>query len=307
MSENLPPFLFERRPGKLRHLRGIYAAWPCTGTPTSRVDVMSQQYLPQNIPVADEKHRISPIFGALVGVFLFGAWASWTDKLGKAPVFIFVIAGWVVSLCLHEYAHARTAYWAGDASVAKRGYLTLDPTRYVHPGLSLLLPIVILLIGGIGLPGGAVYIQMGAIRDPRKRSMVSLAGPFANLVFGIVCALPFLVARKTIENHMQFAGGLAFLATLQFIAMIINLLPIPGLDGFGAIEPFLGRGILDTIAPYRGYAPFILFFLVSRSRGVNHFVFGNADHLVSLFNIKEHLADQGRAFFQFWSRNDSGV
>ena len=251
----------------------------------------------------DPRQRVSSTFLWLLAAMAFGGWAAWTDSFARASVFIFVFFGWIVSLCLHEYAHARTALWAGDRSVLGRGYLTLDPLKYVSPGLSMLFPLVILILGGIGLPGGAVYIQMGAITDPRKRSMVSLAGPAANLLVGIVCALPFLVARSTMIAHPRFAAALAFLVTLQFIAFVLNLLPIPGLDGFGATEPFLPRSTLAAIAPYRGYAPILLFVLISRSLTVNKLVFGTADDMAAFLNVPNQLADIGHYLFKFWSNS----
>ena len=52
-------------------------------------------------------------------------------------MFTFVIAGWIVSLCLHEFGHAFTAWRFGDHDVAVRGYLTLNPFKYSNPLLSL--------------------------------------------------------------------------------------------------------------------------------------------------------------------------
>ena len=57
-------------------------------------------------------------------------------------MFIFVIAGWIVSLCLHEFGHAFTAWRFGDHDVAVRGYLTLNPLKYSNPLLSLVLPVL---------------------------------------------------------------------------------------------------------------------------------------------------------------------
>ena len=74
-------------------------------------------------------------------------------------MFIFVVAGWVVSLCLHEFGHAFTAWRFGDHDVAVRGYLTLNPFKYSNPLLSIVLPVLIIAIGGIGLPGGAVWVR----------------------------------------------------------------------------------------------------------------------------------------------------
>ena len=92
-------------------------------------------------------------------------------------IVLLVLAGWAVSLCLHEFGHAYTAYRGGDRSVRAKGYLTLDIRRYADLGLSLVLPVFFLLLGGIPLPGGAVWIDHGAIRSRAVRSLVSLAGP----------------------------------------------------------------------------------------------------------------------------------
>ena len=62
-------------------------------------------------------------------------------------MFIFVVAGWFVSLCLHEFAHAYTAWRFGDHDVEVRGYLTLNPLKYSHPLLSLGLPVLIIAAG----------------------------------------------------------------------------------------------------------------------------------------------------------------
>ena len=57
--------------------------------------------------------------------------------LAYVGVFIFVIAGWLVSLCLHEFGHAYPAWRYGDHDVAVRGYLTLNPLKYSNPLLSI--------------------------------------------------------------------------------------------------------------------------------------------------------------------------
>src|ERR1700757_3197458 len=104
--------------------------------------------------------RPSPIFLAIVGLTACGGALAWWDgadlgALAYAAVFIFVIAGWVVSLCLHEFGHAFTAWRFGDRDIALRGYLDLDPRRYVSPVWSIVVPIAITAIGGVGPPRGA--------------------------------------------------------------------------------------------------------------------------------------------------------
>jgi Zn-dependent protease len=72
--------------------------------------------------------RPSLIFVALVVALVAGGWATWTGWGNpNIGVFVFVTAGWLVSLCLHEFAHAYMAYHSGDRSVEEQGYLTLNP------------------------------------------------------------------------------------------------------------------------------------------------------------------------------------
>ena len=105
--------------------------------------------------------------------------------LAYAGVFIFVIAGWLVSLCLHEFAHALTAWRFGDHDAEVRGYLTLDPRHYSHPALSLLLPMVVHRAGRDRL-AGCRGVSADMVHEPRRRTLVSLAGPAANLVLAVL-------------------------------------------------------------------------------------------------------------------------
>lgn len=185
--------------------------------------------------------RPSPIFLALLGLTALGGALAWVAGSSPRPlaylgVFVFVIAGWLVSLCLHEFGHAVTAWRFGDRDAAVRGYLTLDPRRYSHPALSLVLPMVIIALGGIGLPGAAVYVQTWFM-TPARRTLVSLAGPAANLVLAAV--LLALTRAFFTADHAVLWAGVAFLGFLQLTAVLLNLLPIPGLDGYDALEPHL--------------------------------------------------------------------
>lgn len=203
--------------------------------------------------------RISPVFLGILAVTAVTGWATWTgfaEQPGLA-VFLFVTAAWIVSLCLHEYAHARTALHSGDISVGEKGYLTLNPLKYTHALLSIVLPVIFVIMGGIGLPGGAVFIERGRIRGRWRHSLISAAGPLTNVLFAVVCTAPFwLDALDGVPRDFRFA--LAFLALLQVTAAILNFLPIPGLDGYGVIEPWLSHNIKRQVEPF---APFGLLFV----------------------------------------------
>ncbi len=103
--------------------------------------------------------------------------------------FVVVLIGWIFSLCLHEFSHALVAYLGGDTTVKDKGYLTFNPLKYTHPVYSLLIPLIFLVLGGIGLPGGAVYIETWRLRSRNWMSAVSLAGPTANLILAIILGL----------------------------------------------------------------------------------------------------------------------
>ncbi len=186
--------------------------------------------------------RPSPLFLAFVALTAGGGALAWTSdepgsRLGDLGVFLFVLGGWVVSLCLHEFAHAYAAYRAGDRSVEARGYLTLNPFKYAHPVLSIALPLFFIVQGGIGLPGGAVYLHRHAFRSRAMQSVAAGAGPATNIVFAAV--LLSVAGGHTDGDHLRFWSGLAFLGFLQVTAAVLNLLPIPGLDGWAIIEPYL--------------------------------------------------------------------
>jgi Zn-dependent protease len=246
--------------------------------------------------------RPSPIFLGLLGLTAVGgalAWAagSTVRPLAYAGVFIFVIAGWLVSLCLHEFGHAYTAWRFGDHDAAVRGYLTLDPRRYTHPGLSLVLPMVFIALGGIGLPGAAVYLHT-SFMTPTRRTLVSLAGPTANLALAIL----LLAATRMFYDpaHLVLSVGFAFLGFLQLTAVLLNLLPIPGLDGYDALEPHLSPATQRTIAPAKQFGFFILLFLLL-TPGLNRWFFEAVYWLFELSGVPTRLSVAGGALTRFWS------
>jgi len=243
--------------------------------------------------------RPSPIFLGLVALFATGGVMAW-QGFGNMTVniLLFVIAGWLVTLSLHEYAHALVAYVNGDRSTAERGYLTLNLLKYTHPVLSIGLPVLFLLLGGIGLPGGAVWIDRHAIRGKLADSLISFAGPAVNVFFTIVLTLPFALGANVYE-HVDFWRGLAFLAFLQLTASLLNLLPIPGVDGGNILRPWLNpewsRGF-DKVAPYGMLLLFVLLFQPT----VNTIFFTVVYDIGDVIGLPTYLAAEGQRLFQFW-------
>ncbi|WP_295617408.1 tetratricopeptide repeat protein, partial [Chamaesiphon sp. GL140_3_metabinner_50] len=111
------------------------------------------------------------------------------------------------------------------------------------------------------LPGGAVYINQHKLRNRWWQSAVSAAGPSANILIALLLAIPFWIfdggslgsIDRPIQDSFLF-GGLAFLLYLQVFAAILNLLPIPGLDGYGIIEPWLSKPLQTQFNAFRKYS-----------------------------------------------------
>jgi len=242
----------------------------------------------------------SPIFICLVVLFLAAGALAWLGKGSDGViVFFFVVLGWVVSLCLHEYAHAVIAYHAGDRGVAHRGYLQLNPLKYTNPIFSIALPLLFIILGGIGLPGGAVMIDHSNVRNKRLDSMISLAGPAVNLILAGALVVPFGVGVDT-AAHPTFWAAVAYLAFFQLMAGIFNLLPVPGLDGGNAIYPWLkydGRRGFDAVRPY-GY---LLVFVLLWQPTFNRLFFGWLYSLISDLGVPLDVLGFGQYLFRFWS------
>jgi Zn-dependent protease len=244
---------------------------------------------------------ISPVFLGIAAVMAVSGWAVWSGFAEDAgfAVFLFVVSGWVVSLCLHEYAHARTALHSGDITIGDKGYLSLNPLKYTNAALSIVLPVIFVIMGGIGLPGGAVFIERGRIRGRWRHSLISAAGPLMNVVFAVLLMLPFMTGALG-SWPITFLSALAFLAFLQVSAAVLNLLPIPGLDGYGIWEPWLPYGLRRRVEPF---APFglIAIFGVLYIPSVNEKFFDGIFRVLNWFDVPIDITANGDWLFRFWN------
>jgi Zn-dependent protease len=226
--------------------------------------------------------EIVAVFIILFGFFVFVLTRN--DDRWLVPGTIgLVVVGWVFSLCLHEYAHAATAYLGGDNSDSTASYLTFNPLKYVHPVLSILLPLAFILIGGIALPGGAVYLRRDLVRSRGWQSAISLAGPAMNLLVAALLAIPFVLGVA--DNYPALRAALALLAFFQVAAVILNLLPIPPLDGFNAIAPFLSYNTRVSLQSLGSYTFILIFFALSFIPQLNEAFFNGVFRLLAGLRI----------------------
>lgn len=252
--------------------------------------------------------RASPVFLGLLGLAAAGGaiaaagdplplLAGRRDPLLVAGVFTLVAAGWAVSLTLHEFGHAVVAYRGGDYEVAGKGYLALDVRRYTDPVLSIALPLLLLAIGSIPLPGGAVWLNTSALRTRATAMWVSLAGPLTNLALGAALAITI----RVVPMPAGLALGLSYLALVEVLAFVLNILPIPGLDGYGALEPYLPPQARRLGTKTRPWAPLALFTLLIAVPAARDAFSAAAGTMFEQLGGSQQLAAFGGHLFRFWT------
>lgn len=215
----------------------------------------------------------------------------------KGLGFVFVLAAWVLSLCLHEFGHAYVAWQGGDHEIVGTGYHSLDPRLYVDPMMSIVLPVLFTLLGGIGFPGGAVFINRHLLRGPLWQSAVSLAGPAMNLAFLLALLVLYALASEEAET---LRAVLAISALYQATAIVLNLLPIPGLDGYGILRPWLPAAIRDSGDVLAGYSGLVITGLFLLSGAFSRAIFGAGLNIIATLGFAPMDVIAGYRLIRLW-------
>jgi Zn-dependent protease len=163
----------------------------------------------------------------------------------------------VIGVTFHEFSHAFTADQLGDHRPRALGRVSLNPVRHIDPFGALLF-----LIAGFGY-GRPVPVNVYALRPGRiGMAIVAAAGPIAN----VVVALVFAVLYRSIQIsglRMDFLEQVVLSAVFyNFVLAILNLIPIPPLDGYNVLLPFLPPRYAFAVQRYAQYGFFVLLLLV---------------------------------------------
>lgn len=147
----------------------------------------------------------------------------------------------LLAITLHEAAHGYVARYFGDPTAERAGRISLNPLRHIDPVGTVLVPALILamssLFGGGGMLFGwakPVPVAFGRLRNPKADMLwVAAAGPFANLLMALGWALLMRLALGLAENEYTIPMLRMADAGLQIngVLMMLNLLPLPPLDG----------------------------------------------------------------------------
>lgn len=155
------------------------------------------------------------------------------EKLFSEPQLFFAqLIVVVFSVCCHEYAHAKVALWQGDDTAASNGHLTLNPLKQM--GIFSLLMFII-----AGIAWGAVPVIPSRLRHRYSDALVSFAGPFINIAFFLLFTFGLVLMYKFGEGNPALILLFKLGAVINFVLFVINMLPIPGLDGWGVFSYFM--------------------------------------------------------------------
>jgi Zn-dependent protease len=168
----------------------------------------------------------------------------------------------ILSLTIHEFAHAWSAWKLGDDTASRAGRLTLNPLSHIDPLGTILLPL-------LGVPfGWAKPVPVDPSRFRRDVSMgrgmaiTAAAGPLSNVVLALVASvllgLAFRFAPELVENGQPGRFFLVNLVLLNVGLALFNLIPIPPLDGSRIVAWVLPYRLRNQWHELERFAPFLL-------------------------------------------------
>jgi Zn-dependent protease len=151
----------------------------------------------------------------------------------------------LLAITVHEVAHGWVALKLGDRTAMMLGRLTLNPIRHIDPIGTVLIPALLLTIGGF-IFGWAkpVPVTWENLKHPKRdMALVALAGPMANLLMAVLWLIGLQIGIALMDANAAFALPLVYMAVagifINAILMILNLLPLPPLDGSRIVASLL--------------------------------------------------------------------
>jgi len=199
------------------------------------------------------------------------------DILNYPALFIGRIIALVVSLSIHEFAHAFAAYQLGDATAKKAGRLTINPLAHLDPIGSLMMITV-----GFGW-AKPVPVNPYLLRGNKLRSMAitAAAGPLSNILQAFVFALPIRLGLVPFDWGVMFPGSLtsedffpslglvlSLLVWINLLLAIFNMIPLGPLDGMKVLMGLLPQNLAYRLEPVSRYGSVLLMLLMFGAGGL---------------------------------------
>ncbi len=178
----------------------------------------------------------------------------------------------IFAITLHEAAHGYVAKHFGDLTAYAEGRVSLNPLRHIDPFGTIALPLILLavskLFGGAGILFGwakPVPVNFANLRRPKRDMLwVAAAGPFSNFAMALFWALMVKIGLSVPGAY--FALPLALMGAagvfINIIIMVLNLVPLPPLDGGRILVSLLPHRLAYRVARIEPYGFFILILLL---------------------------------------------
>ncbi len=168
------------------------------------------------------------------------------------------------AITVHEVAHGWVARRYGDSTAMMLGRLTLNPIKHIDPIGTILVPVLLLMMGGFVFGWAKpVPVTPENLRNPKRdMAIVAIAGPVANLIMAIAWALIMKVGLMLSGEFTWIASPLIYMGaagiTINIILMVLNLLPFPPLDGGRVLTGLLPDNMSRALSRLEPYGIIIL-------------------------------------------------
>jgi len=172
----------------------------------------------------------------------------------------------IISLGIHEAAHAFVAWRCGDSTAKDMGRMTLDPIPHIDPFMTILMPAALYFTTGF-MFGGAkpVPVQYHRLRNPlRDMMMVALAGPASNFLLAVffMVVLKFLVYVAGFEPNQVAVEVMAATVRWNLLLAAFNMIPVPPLDGSRVMTWILPASLREGYASLERFGMILVMGLV---------------------------------------------
>ncbi len=196
------------------------------------------------------------------------------SKEGLA-LFFFIFPALLLSLSIHEFAHAYTAYKLGDMSQKYRGRLTLDPFKHID-----IVGFLCIMLCGFGWGKPVQIVDTNFKNRAKGNAIVAFAGPFSNILLAIFFAIVIKILSMTGVLGLMATNNIGIIliqmlsVTIYFniVFAVFNMLPIPPFDGSKVLFYFLPRKYKNIMYTLEKYSLIILLVLIITN--VHYYIVG---------------------------------